>query len=417
MVEKRYEWETGAILEEHSKRKHKILREYFFDYLTVRCQLPQQSRFRLAVVDGFAGGGRYQCGTPGSPIIFMEELVRASRAVNIERAASGLNPVEIECLLVLNDESAGALNTLKENVAPVQAAIAAEDPKLHLQVHYLDDAFEAGYRSIQELLTAGRYRNVLFNLDQCGHSQVDRRTIVHIMSAYPSVEIFYTFAIASLIAFLRKADSSLLKRQLDHLDLDPTRLNDLDALMSKQSWLGAAEQIVFEAFRTCARFVSPFSIHNPKGWNYWLIHFANAYRARQVYNNILHNNSSLQAHYGRSGLHMLSYNPDHEGALYLFDAPGREKAVEQLHYDIPRLISDAGDAIETRQFYESIYNTTPAHMDDIHQAIIQNPDVEVVTPSGGERRKANTIGPGDVLKLRSQRSFPIFLSAGVIPRR
>ncbi|MBY0305313.1 MAG: three-Cys-motif partner protein TcmP [Sphingomonas sp.] len=118
MVEKRYEWESGAILEDHSRRKHKILREYFFDYLTVRCQLPQQSRFRLAVVDGFAGGGRYQCGTPGSPIIFIEELVRASRAVNIERATSGLNPVEIECLLVLNDESAGALEMLKENVAP-----------------------------------------------------------------------------------------------------------------------------------------------------------------------------------------------------------------------------------------------------------------------------------------------------------
>ena len=266
-------------------------------------------------------------------------------------------------------------------------------------------------------MAAGRYRNVLFNLDQCGHSKVDRRTIVHIMSSYPSVEIFYTFAIASLITFLRKTDSALLKRQLNHLDVDPARLDDLDKVMSKQSWLGAAEQIVFESFRMCARFVSPFSIHNPNGWNYWLIHFASAYRARQVYNNILHNNSSLQAHYGRSGLHMLSYNPNHEGSLYLFDAPGREKAVEQLLDDIPRLIADAGDAIETRQFYESIYNVTPAHMDDIHQAIIQNPDVEVVTPNGGERRKAKTIGPGDVLKLRSQRSFPIFLSAGTTPRR
>lgn len=55
MVEKRYEWADGAKLEEHSKRKHKILREYVFDYLTVRCKLPQQERFRLAIVDGFAG--------------------------------------------------------------------------------------------------------------------------------------------------------------------------------------------------------------------------------------------------------------------------------------------------------------------------------------------------------------------------
>ena len=74
MAEKRYEWAGGAKLEEHSRRKHKILRQYVFDYLTVRCKLPQQERFRLAIVDGFAGGGRYQCGTAGSPLIFIKGL-------------------------------------------------------------------------------------------------------------------------------------------------------------------------------------------------------------------------------------------------------------------------------------------------------------------------------------------------------
>jgi hypothetical protein len=52
MTEKPYEWANGAALEEHSRRKHKILREYFFQYLTVRCQLPQQERFRLVSVVG-----------------------------------------------------------------------------------------------------------------------------------------------------------------------------------------------------------------------------------------------------------------------------------------------------------------------------------------------------------------------------
>jgi hypothetical protein len=61
-------------------------------------------------------------------------------------------------------------------------------------------------------------------------------------------------------------------------------------------------------------------------------------------------------------------------------------------------------------FYESIYNMTPAHTDDVHSAIIENPDVEVITPAGGERRKANTIAIGDMLKLKPQTSFyPMFL--------
>ncbi len=123
MAEKPYAWVDGAVLEDHSRRKHKILREYFFNYLTVRCRLPQRERFRLAVIDGFAGGGRYACGTPGSPLIFIEELKHAIEAVNIQRAANGMGLIAIECLLVLNDDSRDALEVLKTNVSPLLAEI------------------------------------------------------------------------------------------------------------------------------------------------------------------------------------------------------------------------------------------------------------------------------------------------------
>ena len=66
------------------------------------------------------------------------------------------------------------------------------------------------------------------------------------------------------------------------------------------------------------------------------------------------------------------------------------------------------------EFYENIYNVTPAHADDVHAAIIENPDLEVITPGGGERRKANTIGVSDVIKIKKQISFfPMFLNASV----
>jgi three-Cys-motif partner protein len=413
MAEKPYEWANGAVLEEHSRRKHKILREYFFQYLTVRCQLPQQERFRLAVIDGFAGGGRYQCGTPGSPLILIEELKRAIEAVNMQRAAQGLGLIEIECLLVLNDHSRDAIEALKGHIAPLQADIAENVRRLHLRIEYLTDTFEAGYPRMKQLLEQGRYRNVLFNLDQCGHSHVEHPTLLDIMRAHPSVEIFYTFAIEALLSFLQKSDPVQLAAQLRPFDIEPAGLDVLNGAMSKHSWLGAAERLVFETFRTCAPFVSPFSINNPGGWRYWLIHFANIYRARQVYNNVLHQNSTAQAHFGRSGLNMLSYDPGHDGgALYLFDLSGRETARTQLLADIPRLISESGDVIGVGDFYESIYNATPAHTDDVHRAIIENPDIAVITPGGGERRSANAIGIGDMLKLKRQKSFfPMFLEA------
>lgn len=413
MAEKPYEWANGAKLEDHSRRKHKILREYFFEYLTVRCQLPKQERFRLAVIDGFAGGGRYECGTSGSPLIFIEELKRAIESVNAQRAAQGLGSIEIECLLVLNDDSEDAIESLKGHIAPLHAEIKETVRHLHLRIEYLSESFEAGYPEMKRFLEQGRYRNVLFNLDQCGHSHVARATLLDIMRAHPSVEVFYTFMIEALLAFLQKSDPVQLAAQLRPFDIETSKLDLLNGAMSKPTWLGAAERLVFETFRTCAPFVSPFSINNPGGWRYWLIHFSNVYRARQVYNNVLHQNSSTQAHFGRSGLNMLSYDPSHEtGSLYLFDDADRDKARTELLADIPRLISESGDVIGVSDFYEGIYNATPAHTDDVHRAIIDNPDIEVITPAGGERRSVNGISVGDVLKLKRQKSFfPMFLDA------
>jgi three-Cys-motif partner protein len=420
MVEKRYAWANGAILEDHSRRKHKILREYLFNYLAVRCQLPQQSRFRLAIIDGFAGGGRYVCGAAGSPIIFLEELNNAVQAVNLQRAAQKFGTIEVECLLILNDDDREVIEVLKGNVTPLHAAIKQAVPALHLRIQYLNQTFENVYPMVKRLLTDGRYRNVLFNLDQCGHSHVERKTLTDIMRSFPSAEVFYTFAIEALISFLRKSEPAYLASQLAHIGLGRNDLKNLEGLISRKEWLGAAERVVFEAFRTCAPFVSPFSINNPDGWRYWLIHFANSYRARQVYNNILHNNSSAQAHFGRSGLNMLAYSPEHEGGLlYLFDDPDRQVAKAQLYDDIPRLVSESGDAIDMATFYSSIYNITPAHADDIHEAIIDNPDFEVITPTGGKRRKASGIAVNDFIKLNKQTSFfPMFLgSAAKIIRK
>ena len=125
MTLKEYDWAGGAVLEEHSQRKLKILREYFSKYLSVRCGLPRQSRFRLAIVDGFAGGGRYRCGTSGSPLLFIEVLRASIDQLNIERAAQGSSSLDIECLLVLNDADPAAIRSLRETIAPLLAEAAA----------------------------------------------------------------------------------------------------------------------------------------------------------------------------------------------------------------------------------------------------------------------------------------------------
>lgn len=403
MTEKPYAWKAGAQLSEHSRRKHKVVREYFADYLRVRCKLPVQSKFRLAIVEGFAGGGRYVCGSPGSPLIFIDELVRAADSLNIERVAQGMPPIDIECLLICNDFDADAIELLKSVVGPALVTAAAAQ-RLKIRVEYLDEPFEFAYPKIKTLLSNGGFRNVIFNLDQCGHSHVSKSTLSDILQSFRSAEVFYTFAIQALTAFLPKADRAKLEAQLTPIGVSEAQLQDLQgAFVTEKAWLGAAERAVFDAFKGCATYVSPFSIHNPDGWRYWLIHLANSYRARQVYNNTLHSNSSMQAHFGRSGLNMLAYDPRHdEAGLYLFDFSGRDQSRRQLIYDIPRLVTERGNAMSVGDLYAEIYSSTPGHSDDIHAAMIESADLEILTPVGRERRSASAIAVGDVVRRKKQ---------------
>ncbi len=129
----------------------------------MRCQLPQQSRFRLAIVDGFAGGGRYKCGSPGSPLIFINELRVATEQFNIKRQAEGMSLLDIECLLILNDFDEDTVELLKKNAASLVAEIKENVPKLHLRVEYRNKKFDELYPEVKLLLERGSYHNVLFN--------------------------------------------------------------------------------------------------------------------------------------------------------------------------------------------------------------------------------------------------------------
>lgn len=99
---------------------------------------------------------------------------------------------------------------------------------------------------------------------------------------------------------------------------------------------------------------------------------------------------------------------------YLFDEDVRKAAKQSPHGDIPRLILGQGDTMPIMEFYANVYSETPAHSDDIHEMMLTNPDMEILTPNGNPRRSANTISPDDTLRVKSQKSFsfPFFLGHG-----
>lgn len=409
MSRKPFNWTGGVLLEDHTRKKHSILRAYFSEYLKTRCQNRMQELFRLVVVDGFAGGGLYQCGTPGSPIIFIQCLVEAVTAVNAQRMAEGFKPIRIDCLILLNELDPDGLALLQSNIMPYEE-LAKGTVGLNIKVEYFGQKFDTAYPEIKKRIVSARARNVFFNLDQSGYSQATETHVRDIMTSWPRPEVLLTFMVSTLLTYISQNEHK------SRVPLEPKLRSEIRAiqrdegLMAQPEFMGVVEKLAFESLKGCAPYVSPFSIGNPTGWHYWLMHFANVPRARQVYNDILHLDGNAQGHYGRSGLKMLAYDPaEHTGQLYLFDHAARKQAKEDLYYDIPRLVSEEGDAMLVSRFYEVAYSETPAHSDDIHQSMMDNPDIVIVTSNGGTRREARAIRPEDTIKIKAQRSLIFML--------
>lgn len=405
-----YDWANGATLHEHSRKKHAILEEYLHLYLSVRCSYPRR-KLRLAVVDGFCGGGRYKCGSDGSPIIFARAAIEAVKGINFQRDIDGMPPIDVELLLVINDFDPSAVKLCEQHLAPYVAK--ARDPEGHLtlNVHTLSEKFESAYIKIKTILSeSGFDKNVIFCLDQYGTRDVEFKTLKDILTTYNRAEVFFTFSISTFLTYLPKTDPVELERRLSKFNVSLDQITEDRAWINGNDLLAEVEFLVFENLKNIGPFTSPFSIHNPDGWRYWLIHFANHDRARQVYNDVLHRNAGTQAHAGRIGLKMLSFDPQRDASLYLFDKQDRDRALDQLYADIPEVVFDLGGSVSVESFYKHIYNDTPSHSDDIHKAMIENPELIVQTETGAERRVAHQIKRNDRLVLKSQRTFPKFLS-------
>ena len=168
MTVKNFDWVQGVILDEHTQKKHTIVREYFRKYLITRCIIPYQENFKLIVVDGFAGGGLYKCGGYGSPLIFVEVLEQTFKEINVRRAAESMRPVQFECLLILNDSDKSAIELLRQNIDPLIAGAREGNSGLHIEVKYFCKKFNEVFPDIKKLVQSKNCGNVLFNLDQSG---------------------------------------------------------------------------------------------------------------------------------------------------------------------------------------------------------------------------------------------------------
>ncbi len=412
MVKVKYDWASGVKLEQHTRCKLDILREYFYQYLRVRViSSPNVRRFRIAIIDGFAGGGIYKDGTFGSPLIFLEELKKFSDEITIRRHDKKLPKLLIECLFIVNEIDPNANETLYNQL---KIWVAANDiPKEHfnIEIQKFEKPFLDVYPKIRQTLWNRKFQNVLFNIDPYGYTQVDFTTLYDIINSFKNVEIFYTFMVGAFLQYLSLKDISSVEKKIEGLDISIQDYFQNEELRTKPEWLGGIEKIIHAEFSKVAKFVSPFAINQEgnTGYNYWLLHFSKHYRAREVYNDVLHKKAESQVHFGRFGLDMLKYTSGQDGiGLFDFSEMARKKSIEKLHSDIPKFISESDNGMLISDFKDKIYNNTPAHSDDINNVLIESQDIKVLTDKKHPRRSANTITNPDFIELNKQKSFYFF---------
>ena len=409
----RYSWKHGnASLKDHSKIKFRVLEDYLYKYILVRCKDSRRDKLRIAILDGFCGGGIYNNKQDeseiiyGSPVIFVDTVIRAANEINIKRKITNMRSLFVECLIVLNDTDEHALRSVKEQIEKHTDTSLVDNSFVEFEVIIHKGEFEKCSSYLVKEILKRKYPNVICNLDQYGSSDVLFPTIQFLLGIANSVEIFLTFSISAFVNHLRKDDPEDLKRKLEKLGA-PVDDSYFDVDQSdREEWLMFAEGLVFDFFNKRSHFVSPFAIHNLRGWKYWLLHFTKNHVGRQVYNDVLHDNADHQAHFGRSGLRMLSNKLiDGVGQLHLFGSYTREASFEELIYDIPQHVEENGGEMTVLNFYRSAYNETIAHSEDIDRAMIESPEIDIMTPKGNLRRSVKQISSNDTVKIRRQKSF------------
>jgi three-Cys-motif partner protein len=398
-------WRTKLpALAAHSQAKLDVLRSYIEDYIQILCTgNPGQDRFRLTLVDGFAGGGLYDGGKYGSPFVLLQAVQVAEASLNQSRKKR----LSIDCHFYFVESATPAAECLEH-----QLKQSIHAPELKKSIFLIRDKFDKAQERIvaesRQRFTRGGSR-VIFFLDQCGYSDAPPPLLRSISEKLNlKAEFIVNLAIDWLTAYvrseatIRKIFPSLGLEEVLPLETVVTAIKNpkFDPQYVVESLVGPAFQKV-----SGSPFFSPFYIQAPKSnRGYWLVHLAPQRRARSAMLDVYWRVANGCRHFGHTGLDMLTFKPDADPSGYLtgleFGGTTRVSVLERLVQDFAREIRDQHAAgISYRAFHDAYCNRIMANEQIVREALIrlmQTGDIDVRGQKGGSKR-VDSIQPDDII--------------------
>lgn len=421
MTRSPYGWdpkELPPIIRQHSLAKHAILRGYLSAYIQTLVSNPNRDEFRLVLVDGFAGGGLYRdehTHQPvlGSPFVMLEATQEAEALINAGRR----KPVRLDVDYFFIEKERAAAEYLRR--ALTEKGFGG---RFDRDIFLLNSEFEpTADRLIEHVLRKmPRSPRAIFLLDQYGYSDVPTDRIARIIQALPGSEVILTFAVDALLNYFSE-HSELTRRLLQKVGI-PDVLQGRsfeDIKRTEKDWRLFVQACLYqELVEKChARFYTLFFIRSAHGHgDYWLIHFSQRARARDVMTRVHWEKNNHFIHYGGPGLdmfHVLGYVSQNDAArtgqsgLFEFDDVARRASTSQLVTQIAPIIYDDPNGMSFAELFATTCNFSPASAEIYKDAVDflrGHKEIEVVSATTGRPSNAR-VQDGDWIKVPDQRGL------------
>jgi three-Cys-motif partner protein len=419
-----YEWDINSPyppIQQHSVIKHNILREYLIAYIRTLISSPNQERFKLTLVDGFAGGGAYKHASNGSevlgsPFVMLQSVEEAGFLVNKDRH----KPITLDLEYFFIEKEFKAIQHLEYELKNRDYG-SQIDKNIFLRHSLFDIEADSIIDHIKK--RSPRSAKAIFLLDQYGYSDVPKPIIRKILTTLQGSEIILTFAVDSFSTYATDKDGRT-KNLLNKINLpDIFQGRSIEDIKNNESdWRLYIQSSMYKALIDgCgARFYTLFFIRSDRGrGDYWLVHLSQVPRARDVMTEVHWRNNTNFIHYGGPGLDMftaLGYvstqdeNFTNQPSLggFGFDNDARTRSITALREQIPELIYPQPDGMCFSEMFASTCNMSPASSRIFREAIselIDDKDVLVVGENGSKRYSANTIRNTDQIIAHPNRRF------------
>jgi three-Cys-motif partner protein len=421
MTRSPYGWslaEPPPIIQQHSLAKHDILRGYLSAYIQTLVSNPNRDEFRLVLVDGFAGGGLYRdehTRQPvlGSPFIMLEATKEAEAIINAGRRKR----VRLDVDYYFVEKEREAADCLRKALKEYGYGARVDKDIFLLNCEFEDTADRLIERALTKMPRSPR---AIFLLDQYGYSEVPADRIARIIQVLPGGEVILTFAVDALLTYFSE-NSHLTKRLLEKVGIpDVLRGRSFDDIkQTDKDWRLFVQACLYqELVEKCqAKFYTLFFIRSTQGHgDYWLIHFSQRARARDVMTRIHWEKNNHFIHYGGAGLdmfHVLGYVSENDdvragqSGLFEFDDVARQASTKQLVAQIAPLIYDDPNGMSFAELFATTCNFSPASADvykDAVDVLRSHKEIKIISASTGKATNAR-VQDGDWIKVPDQRGL------------